>query len=191
MKETEKLDAGLEYSFYDDEVNERKVNAARLCAELNAIPQSNEDAIEEKLKELFGRSGKSLWCGPNFQCDCGYNIEVGSYFICNMNAVILDEAKVTIGDYCMIGPNTMISTVNHPLSPLKRRNHMAVASPVSIGNDVWIGGNVTILPGVHIGSNVVIGAGAVVTKDIPDNCVAAGNPARVIRQIENDTEESI
>ena len=90
----------------------------------------------------------------------------------------------------MIGPNTLITTVNHPLSPLERRRHLGIAKPVSIGNDVWIGGNVTILPGVTIGDNVIIAAGAVVTKDIPDNCVVGGIPARVIKSIENDIIET-
>jgi acetyltransferase-like isoleucine patch superfamily enzyme len=99
---------------------------------------------------------------------------------------ILDIAPVHMGDYVMIGPGTMITTVNHPLSPRKRRQHIGQAKPVVIGRDVWIGGNCTILPGVTIGNNVVIGSGSVVTKDIPDNVIAAGNPCRVIRSI---TEE--
>ena len=103
---------------------------------------------------------------------------VGKSFLTNYNVTILDIMPVTIGDYVMIGPNTMISTVNHPISPMGRRKHLGVGKPVTIGNDVWIGGNVTILPGVHIGDNTVIGAGSIVTKDIPDNVLAAGNPCR-------------
>lgn len=101
---------------------------------------------------------------------------------------ILDIAAVTIGRYVMIGPNTLIATVNHPISALGRRNHLGIAKPVTIGNDVWIGGNVTILPGVEIGNNVIIAAGAVVTKNIPDNCIVGGVPARVIKEIESDLE---
>ena len=93
---------------------------------------------------------------------------------------------VHIGDYVMIGPNTLITTVNHPISPKGRRAHLGIGKPVVIGSDVWIGGNVTILPGVTIGSNVVIAAGAVVTKDVPDNCIVGGVPAKLIREIEND-----
>jgi maltose O-acetyltransferase len=102
---------------------------------------------------------------------------------------ILDIAPVYIGDYVMIGPNTLIATVGHPLSPAKRREHMSQAAPVTIGNDVWIGGSCTILPGVTIGDNVVVGAGAVVTKDVPSNSVVVGVPARVVKTIENDVDE--
>lgn len=93
---------------------------------------------------------------------------------------------VHIGDYVMIGPNTLITTVNHPLTPQGRREHLGIGKPVTIGNDVWIGGNVTILPGVTVGNNVVIAAGTVVTKDVPDNCVIGGVPAKKIKDIEND-----
>ena len=114
---------------------------------------------------------------------------MGKNFLANYNVTILDIAPVVIGDYVMIGPNTLITTVNHPISPMGRRKHLGIAKPVTIGNDVWIGGNVTILPGVKIGNNVVIAAGAVVTKDVPDNCVIGGVPAKKIMDIENDVEE--
>ena len=188
MTECEKLDAGLEYDFWDDEVNARKAGAMVLCKKLNALDPQDEEAIAQTLKEMFGSAGESPWVGPNFQCDNGKNIHVGKHFIANFNVVILDIREVRIGDHCMIGPNTLITTVNHPLSPMKRRNHTGIAKPVIIGDDVWIGGNCTILPGVTIGNNVVVAAGAVVTKDIPDNCVVGGCPAKVIRTIEDDVE---
>ncbi len=102
---------------------------------------------------------------------------------------ILDIAPVNIGNYVMVGPNTLITTVNHRLSPMGRRKHLGIAKPVKIGSDVWIGGNVTILPGVTVGNNVVIAAGAVVTKDVPDNCVIGGVSAKIIKEIENDVED--
>ena len=101
---------------------------------------------------------------------------------------MLDIREIFIGDHVMIGPNSLITTVGHSLSPMGRRKHLGIAEPVTIGNDVWIGGNVTILPGVKIGNNVVVAAGAVVTKDVPDNCVVGGVPARFIKEIENDIE---
>lgn len=188
MTECEKLDAGLEYDFWDDDVNARKTGAANLCKKLNAIDPENESLIAETLKQLFGSTGEAPWVGPNFQCDNGKNIHVGKHFIANTNTVILDIREVRIGDHCMIGPNTLITTVNHPMSPLKRRQHKGIASPVIIGDDVWIGGNCTILPGVTIGNNVVVAAGAVVTKDVPDNCVVGGVPAKIIKYIEDDIE---
>lgn len=119
----------------------------------------------------------------------GQLVRVGKNFLTNYHVTILDIMPVTIGDYVMIGPNTMISTVNHPISPMGRRKHLGIGKPVTIGNDVWIGGNVAIMPGVTIGNNVIIAGGAVVTKDVPDNCIVGGVPAKKIRDIENDVPD--
>lgn len=189
MTELEKLDAGLPYDFWDKEVNARKLRAIHICARLNAMPQDDEAARIPVIRELFAAAGDDPSVGPNFSCDYGLHITVGRNFLTNYNVTILDIAPVTIGDYVMIGPNVLISTVGHPLSPKGRREHIGICKPVIIGNDVWIGGNAVILPGVTIGSNVVVGAGAVVTKDVPDNCVVAGVPARVIKPLENDVGE--
>ena len=188
MTELEKLDAGLEYDFWDEGVNARKLHAIEICAKLNALPATEEAAHERAIRELFGAAGRNPTVLPTFCCDNGKNIRVGENFLANYNVTILDIAPVTIGDYVMIGPNTLITTVNHPLSPAGRRRHLGQARPVVIGRDVWIGGNCTILPGVTIGNNAVIAAGAVVTKDVPDNCVVAGVPARKIKDISDDTE---
>lgn len=186
MTELEKLEAGLEYDFWDDEVNERKLAALDRCQKLNAIPMRNDAERAEAIRALFGSVGANTTVLPMFNCDYGKNIHVGENFLVNYNVTILDIAPVWIGDYVMIGPNMLITTVGHPLSPLGRRKHLGVAKPVRIGNDVWVGGNVTILPGVTIGNNVVIAAGAVVSKDVPDNCAVGGVPAKVLRELEND-----
>lgn len=188
MTELEKLDAGLEYDFMDKDVNARKLHAIEGCAKLNAIDVLNNEARVEAIKELFGKVGENPTVCPGFNCDNGSNIFAGDNFLTNYNVTILDIAPVYIGDHVMIGPHTLITTVGHPLSPMGRRNHLGIAKPVTIGNDVWLGGNVTILPGVKIGNNVVVAAGAVVTKDIPDNCVVGGVPAKKIKDIENDVE---
>ena len=189
MTECEKLDAGLPYSFWDEEVNARKENAMKKTQELHAINPQDSSAIENCLRELFGSCGDAPYTCPGFQCDNGKNIHVGHNFLANYNVTILDIGPVHIGNDVMIGPGTLITTVNHPLSPKGRRNHLGIMKPVTIGNDVWLGGNVTILPGVTIGNNVVVAAGAVVTKDVPDNCVVGGVPARFIKNIEDDTQE--
>lgn len=189
MTELEKLNAGLEYDFWDEDINARKLYAISGCAELNAIAPNDEKSREKAIRYLFGSVGKCPTVLPVFNCDCGKNIYVGDNFLTNYNVTILDIAPVYIGNHVMIGPCTIITTVGHPLSPKKRRQHIGQAKSVTIGNDVWIGGNCTILPGVTIGNNVVIAAGAVVTKDIPDNCVAGGVPAKVIKKIENDLDE--
>lgn len=186
MTELEKLDAGLEYDFRDEEVNARKLHAIEGCRKLNSIDPADEEGRAEIIRELFGSVGEYPTVLPVFNCDNGKNIHVGREFLANYNVTILDIAPVYIGDYVMIGPSTLITTVNHPLSPGKRRRHLGQAAPVTIGNDVWIGGNCTILPGVKIGNNVVVAAGAVVTKDVPDNCVVGGVPAKVIKEIKND-----
>ncbi|MGI6721862.1 MAG: sugar O-acetyltransferase [Anaerovoracaceae bacterium] len=187
MTELEKLYAGLEYDFWDEGVNNRKLHAIEGCAKLNAIPASDDEARRKVISELFGSVGSKATVLPVFSCDNGSNIHVGENFLANYNVTILDIGPVNIGDYVMIGLNTMITTVNHPLSPEKRRHHIGQASPVNIGRDVWIGGNCTILPGVTIGNNVVVAAGAVVTKDVPDNCVVGGVPAKIIKRIDDDT----
>ena len=170
MTELEKLHAGLEYDMWAPEIDALKLRAMTLCRRLNALPK--------EAKEM-----------PYFSCDDGKSIFIGKNFLANYNVSILDRAPMRIGDYVMIGPHTLIATVNHPISPMGRRKHLSVAKPVTIGNDVWIGGNVTILPGVTIGNNVIVAAGAVVTKDVPDNSLVGGVPAKLIRTIENDIPE--
>lgn len=153
-------------------------------ARLSLIDPSDYKAQLAAIKELLGSTGENVYIQPNFNCDYGKNIHVGEDFLTNYNVTILDIAPVHIGNYVMIGPNTLITTVGHPLSIQGRREKKAYGKPVTIGDDVWIGGNCTILPGVSIGNNVVVAAGAVVTKDVPDNCVVAGIPAKVIKQLE-------
>lgn len=184
MTELEKLDAGLEYDFWDAGVNGRKLHAIEGCQRLNAIRTTDDAARAEAIRALFGAVGANPVVLPTFNCDSGSNIHVGDNFLANYNVTILDIAPVHIGDYVMIGPNTLVCTVGHPLSAAGRRKHLGIAKPITIGNDVWIGGNCTILPGVTIGNNVVVAAGAVVTKDVPDNCMVGGVPARVIRGLE-------
>lgn len=188
MTELEKLEAGLEYCYDDEEVSARKEKAIVECRKYNAIDDTNYEAQYAQLKTMLGSVGEKVWIAKTFNCDNGKKIFIGNNFTGNYNLTILDIREVYIGDNVMIGPGTLITTVGHPLSPMGRRKHLGIAKPVHIGNDVWIGGNVTILPGVTIGNNVVVAAGAVVTKDVPDNCVVGGVPARKIKDIENDTE---
>lgn len=183
MKEIEKLDAGMEYYFFDDEVAARKARAAKLCQEFNSIPATEPDKQTAKIKEIVGSHGKRISVQANFNCDNGLNIHVGEDFLSNYNLTILDIAPVNIGNNVMIGPNVDIYTVNHPMTAQGRREYKAIATPVNIGNDVWIGGKVAIMPGVTIGSNVVIAAGAVVTHDVPDNTLVGGVPAKVIKSL--------
>lgn len=135
------------------------------------------------LKQLLGRTGNNITIRPPFRCSYGYRIEVGENFFSNFGLTILDSGKVTIGDNAFIAPNVSIYTNTHPLHPEKRNEKWDIGIDVSIGDNVWIGGNTIILPGVHIGNNVVIGAGSVVTKNIPDNVIAVGNPCKVARTI--------
>ena len=188
MTEIEKLEAGLEYCYDDPDAIARKVNALNQCRKFNDIDDTDFEAQYEQLKAMLGSVGEKVWIAKTFNCDNGQKIHIGNNFTGNHNLTILDIHEVYIGDNVMIGPHTLITTVGHSLSPMSRRKHMAFAKPVHIGNDVWIGGNVTILPGVTIGNNVVVAAGAVVTEDIPDNCLVGGVPARKIKDIEDDTQ---
>lgn len=189
MTELQKLDAGLPFDVNDAEVDARKIHAVKGCAALEKIDASDRAGKEKAIRALFGKVGKNPNVLTGFHCDNGLNIEVGDEFLANYNVTILDIAKVQMGNNVWIGPGTLITSINHPLNPAGRRKHLGIAKPIKIGNDVWIGGNATILPGVTIGNNVVVAAGAVVTKDVPDNTLVGGVPAKKIRDLENDITE--
>lgn len=152
---------------------------------LNNLRPSQLAEQHNILKELLGATGTHFHFNQPFRCDYGSNIFIGENFFANFNLTILDEAEVRIGDNCFIGPNVSIYTACHPLDAENRNKLLEWAEPVTIGDNVWIGGSATIVPGVKIGNNVVIGAGSTVTHDIPDNVVVAGNPARVIKTLED------
>lgn len=164
----------------------RKENAILPCGKYNSLDDTDHAAQQEQLKAMLGGIGEKVRIHKPFRCDNGKKIFIGNNFTGNYNLTILDFREVYIGDNVMIGPNTLISTVGHPLSPMGRRKHLGIAKPIHIGNDVWLGGNVTILPGVTIGNNVIVVAGAVVTRDVPDNTLVGGVPARKIKNLEND-----
>lgn len=149
----------------------------------NALSPDNKAEILAILHSLLGAHGNRLQINQPFRCDYGSNIFVGENFFANFNLTILDEAEVRIGDNAFIGPNVSIYTACHPLDPETRNKLVEWAEPVTIGDNVWIGGSTTILPGVRIGNNVVIGAGSVVTRSVPDNVVVAGNPARILKSL--------
>ena len=151
--------------------------------EFNSLRPSQTEEKNVILHELLGSYGKWFHINQPFRCDYGCNIFIGENFFANFNLTILDEAEVRIGDNVFIGPNVSIYTACHPLDAETRNTAVEWAEPVTIGNNVWIGGSATILPGVTIGNNVVIGAGAVVTKDVPDSVVVGGNPARIIKKL--------
>lgn len=184
MNNIERRDLGRPY-ISDNEVFEEQKKARVLTQKLNTVDRSDFDAIGKIVKELLGKSD-GAFINPPFYCDYGTHIEVGKNFFANYNCTILDVAKVTIGDNCQLAPNVAIYTAGHPVHPDTRNSGYEYGISVTIGDNVWIGGNSVICPGVRIGSNTVIGAGSVVTKDIPDWVIAAGNPCRVIREI---TEE--
>ena len=184
----EKMLAGLEYCYDDEEISLMKLHAIENANIFNSLAEDDLDRQHEVLSDILGSVGEKVWIAKRFCFDNGKNIHIGSNFTANFNLTILDIKEVYIGDNVMIGPNTTITTVGHPLSPKDRRAHLAQGSEIRIGNDVWLGANVTILPGVTIGDNVVVGAGAVVTKDIPPNSLALGVPARVVKELENDLD---
>ena len=170
----------------DEDDWEEMKRVRRLTQALNTADRADFEAIRAIVRQLFGKSDETTFINPPFYCDYGTNIEVGKNFFANYNCVILDNAKVTFGDNCMLAPNVAIYTAGHALHPDMRNNGCEYGIPITVGDNVWLGGNVVLCPGVHIGSNVVIGAGSVVTRDIPDWSLATGNPCRVIRAI---TEE--
>lgn len=185
MTELEKMRNGDYYFMEDEEIVAIHKRASTICQQFNALPVTEDEKRDQLLRQLFGSAGKNLSIKPGFNCDLGYNIHVGDDFLTNYNVTILDMAPVTIGNNTWLGPNVGLYAVAHPMDAAGRKERLGIAKPITIGNNVWIGGSAVVLMGVTIGDNVVIGAGSVVTHDIPANSVAVGNPARVIRMIDN------
>lgn len=184
MTEKEKMLAGLVYSAVDEELLKELNEVKDIIHKYNSLLPSASKERFGILKELLGNTADDEFIiNQPFYCDYGKQISIGKRFFANFNLTILDEAPVTIGDDCFIGPNVSIYTACHSTDPIERNTRQEWAEPVKIGDNVWIGGSVTILPGVTIGNNVTIGAGSVVTRCIPDNVVAAGNPCRIIKDI--------
>ena len=184
MNNIERRDKGMAY-ISDDSVMEQQKRARILTQKLNTMDRSDFKGLGDVVKELLGQS-EGAWINPPFYCDYGFNIEVGKNFFANYNCTMLDVAKITIGENCFMASNVAIYTAGHPIHPDSRNSMYEYGIPVTIGDNVWIGGNTVICPGVTIGSNCVVGAGSVVTKDIPEWSVAAGNPCRVIRKITDE-----
>jgi len=179
----ERMLAGDLYIADDPQLAAESQHAAILMGKFNNSEPSDPDARRALLRELLGSLGEYTEIRPPMFCDYGYQIHIGARTFINYGAVLLDVAKIIIGDDVQVGPNVQFLTPTHPLDPELRRLKYEAAEPITVANNVWLGGGVVILPGVSIGENTVVGAGAVVTKELPANVVAVGNPARVIRQL--------
>ena len=181
--EKNKMISGKPYKAFGSELLEERQHAKELIFAINTLPPRDIDKRNELLRKLLGTTGKSFFIEPPFRCDYGYNIEIGEDFYSNYNLIILDCAKVSIGNNVLIGPNVGIYTAGHPIHHEKRNQGFEYAFPIHIGNNVWIGAGVIINPGITIGDNAVIGSGSVITKDIPSDVIAVGNPCKVLRKI--------
>ena len=190
MTEKEKARLGLLYDAnYDEELLADRRRCKELCFQFNQLSPLKELEQKEIIGKLFGKTKENFCVTAPFYCDYGYNIEIGENFYSNHNLVILDGAKVEIGDNVFIAPNCCITTAGHPINIDERNRGLEYAYPIKIGNNVWIGAGVNILPGVTIGDNVTIGAGSVVNKSIPANSIAVGNPCKVIKTILDKTKD--
>ncbi|EHK91550.1 sugar O-acetyltransferase [Aggregatibacter actinomycetemcomitans] len=184
LSEKEKMLCGLAHQPYTEELVAMRLRAKELLYEFNILTRPSDKAEKVRLiLELFGKADATTHVNAPFYCDYGSNIKVGKNFFANYHCTILDNAPVTIGDDVMFAPNVSLYTVGHPVDPELRLAGWEQALPITIGNNVWLGGNVVVLGGVTIGDNAVIAAGSVVTKDIPANTVAVGSPCRVVRQV--------
>lgn len=181
--EKQKMLAGELYFAFDEELCREREMAKELVYELNHLAPSEHKRRTDLFVRLLGKTGQHFIIESPFYCDYGYNIRLGENFYANVGCTILDVAPVSIGDNVLLAPHVGIYTAGHPTDAELRKEGLEYGYPVTIGNNVWIGGNTVILPGVTVGDNVVIGAGSVVTKDIPSGVVAVGNPCRVIKEV--------
>lgn len=185
MTEKEKAKNGELYNpMYDEELTTEHFKVKDLCFKYNNTLPSNVNERNSILKQILTTTDKTTIIEQPFMCDYGYNIKFGKNFYANHNLIILDTATVKFGDNVLIGPNCGFYTAGHPVDVNLRNSGLEYAKPITVGNNVWFGGNVVVLPGVTIGNNTIIGAGSVVTKDIPSNVIAVGNPCKIIKNIQ-------
>ena len=183
--EKEKVLAGEMYNPADAQLVKDREYARRQVRIYNETSETEGEKRTQLLRELFGSTGENVYIEPNIRVDYGYNIFVGENFSANFDCVILDVCEVRFGDNCMLAPGVHVYTATHPLDPTERNSGKEYAKPIIFGDNVWIGGSAVINPGVSIGDNVVIASGSVVTKDVPNNIVVGGNPAKIIKKIGN------
>lgn len=189
MKEKERMLQGKLYIAQGDALTRDNKQSRKLTRLFNNTTEEQKEYRSQLLKELFKSTGEKLYIEPPFRCDYGCNISIGENFYANYDCIILDVCNVNIGNNVFFAPRVNIFTAGHPVDAEIRNEMLEFGKPVSIGNNVWVGGNTVINPGVTIGNNVVIGSGSVVTKDIPDNVIAVGNPCRVLREITDADRE--
>ena len=183
MTELEKLMAGESYDYGDPEVRQAHVRAVELCDEYNETKRTETERREKILRELFGSLGAEPLVEKNIRIDYGFNMHAGDHLFINYDCVFLDVAPITFGNNVYIAPQCGFYSVNHPLDAALRNRDVEYGKPITVGDDVWIGGGVKVMPGVTIGSNVVIGGGSVVVHDIPSDSLAVGNPAHVVKSV--------
>lgn len=183
LTQRQRLEAGLPFVPRDEELLALHRQCQQKLQRFNALPMFDHEGRAAILRDIVARCGKKIRIEGPFFCDYGFHIEIGESFFANYMLTILDVGKVSIGEHVLFGPNVAIYAVGHAIDPELRRQGYEFGLPVNIGDNVWVGGSTVFNPGVSIGANSVIGAGSVVTKDIPANVIAAGNPARVIRPI--------
>lgn len=189
MTEKEKMLNGKPYNAFDEKLIRERQYAKEMIFEFNSMHSSKSEKRDEIIRRLFGKVGDKFFIEPPLRCDYGYSISIGENFYANYNCTILDCAKVIIGDNVLLGPNVSLFTAGHPIHFEVRNAGLEYAFPIIIGNSVWIGGGVIVNPGITIGDNVVIGSGSVVTKNIPSNSIAVGNPCKIIREITDDDRQ--
>lgn len=192
MTEKEKMIAGQLYQAGGPELSKERTEARKIVKTFNESSPEDTNIRIELLQKLVGSSGKNFWIEPPFYCDYGYNIHVGDDVFFNFNCVILDVTPVHLGDRVFVAPNVQFYAATHPINAKQRGEMWEFGKPITIGNDVWIGGSSVICPGVSIGDRTIVGAGSVVTKSFPEDVIIGGNPAKIIRHItENDEPDAI
>lgn len=191
MTEHEKCQLGLMYKTDGNDREKLHLDCADLCWEFNRTKPSDLKRREQLIRKIFGKAGANIYVEPNIFCGFGFNIVVGDNFFANNNCIFVDPGMIEFGDNVFVGPSCGFYTAHHPIDKKLRNQLYEYAWPIKVGSDVWFGGHCVILPGVTIGCDVVIGAGSIVTRDIPDHVVAAGNPCRVLRQITDEDRRII